>query len=197
MALGQNEDLGDPRFKSILFSINHPIIGLPHFDHPSVILGPARVSVTYCLQLKQASQFCPRCPERSGNEICMSRTWQKKLECSFELRHSHPMSEHTQTSTQTDHSMCNIYICTHTHIYIHVYCDLYIPMPRMTSTSTLECPFSRRVGSGEHRCGQGGLIRPLSHCVLVAGSTILDRGVLAVFSGKKGSSPADTCAKCP
>ena len=67
----------------------------------------------------------------------------------------------------------------------------------MTSISTFECPFSRRVGSGEHRCGQGGLIRPLSHCVLVAGSTVLDQGVLAVFSGKKGSSPADTCAKCP
>ena len=40
-------------------------------------------------------------------------------------------------------------------------------------------------------------MRPLSHCVLVAGSTVLDQGVLAVFSGKKGSSPADTCAKCP
>ena len=37
-------------------------------------------------------------------------------------------------------------------------CDSYIPMPRMTSISTFECPFSRRVGSGEHRCGQGGLI---------------------------------------
>ena len=28
----------------------------------------------------------------------------------------------------------------------------------MTSISTFECSFSRRVGSGEHRCGQGGLI---------------------------------------
>ena len=121
MALGQNEDLGDPRFKSILFSINHPIIGLPHFDHPSVILGPTRVWVTYCLQLKQASQFCPRCPERSGNEICMSRTWQKTVGVQLWIAaFTSYVWTYPNFNPNWPFNVEYIYICTHIHTYIYI-----------------------------------------------------------------------------
>ena len=128
MALGQNEDLGDPRFKSILFSINHPIIGLPHFDHPSVILGPTR-SISDILSSAQAG--FPILPAMSWEirkrnlhvKDMAKNSWSAALNCGIHILCLNIPKLQPKLTIQ-----CGLYIYMYKYIYVYkyMYINIYI-----------------------------------------------------------------------